>query len=120
MPQADSPKKPLAFPELKPVKIDDPVSIKKPKPRVPSNELNSSDVQIKKIDDDNFFGGGKDNAFNGIKFMGSQIKSFNDIPTLNSQIAPGLRPKPPSINRFGGPGQLTSKIFNANVERATG
>ena len=114
-----SDKRPTIFEELKPVKIEDPLPTPPAKPSNPGGKdpLNTSDVQIKKIDD-NFFGGGgnkKDNFFNGIKFMGSQIQSFNDIPTLHSKIIPGRRPKLPSIPKIGGQGGMISKIFNPNV-----
>jgi len=111
-----SQKKPNIFQELKPVKIDDPEPTPPPKPDFGgTGALTSSDVQIKDLNDDNFFGGGKNNnGFNGIKFMGSQIASFNDIPTLNSKIVKPKTPKIPSINKIG-EGGLISKIFNPAV-----
>ena len=95
--------------------------------------LTSSQVKIKKIDK-NFFGkqdnkpsgGGGNQAQNGITFMGSQIASFNDIPTMNSKIGPpggfklpslpGL-PGLPKLPPFAPPGKhpFSSKIFDPNV-----
>ena len=119
---AESPKKPNIFEELKPTKIDDPDPTPKPKPS-PQNVLTSSDVQIKDLNDNNFFGNKKpgQGGANGINFMSSNIQSFNDIPTLNSKIVPFKRPKLPSINKFGGGpgGGITSKIFNPNVGFST-
>ena len=104
---------------MKPTKIEDPEPT--PSPPQPSfgggGALTSSDVQIKDLNDDNFFGGNNkiNNGFNGIKFMGSQIASFGDIPTLNSKIVKPKLPKLPSINKIGGPGGMMSKIFNPAV-----
>jgi hypothetical protein len=117
IPKPGSQKKPSIFEELKPTKIDDPDPTPKP-PQSPKRVLTGSDVQIKDPNDNNFFGN-KNNGGgpNGINFMGSQIQSFNDIPTLNSKIPSFGKPKLPSINKFGGGpgGGMTSKIFNPNV-----
>lgn len=117
VPKVDPARKPNVFQDLKPTKVEEPEPTPPARPANPggAGELHSSDVQIKDPNQDVFGGGKKDNKFNGIKFMGSQIASFNDIPTLNSKIVPGRRPKLPSINKIGGPGQLISKIFNPNV-----
>lgn len=99
-----------------------------------------SQVKIKKIDKNFFLPGGNKKPIggkdalnkikNGITFMGSQIASFNDVPTINSKIVLpnkfGGGNKVPSIGRldnfpfpppFAKPGNAPSmsKIFDANV-----
>ena len=139
-PVAPEPAKPTP---LKIIKVDD--ADLQPQNTLEDDDIapqTGSQVKIKKIDG-NFFGlggnkkpsGGNnpiDKIQNGITFMGSQIASFNEVPTINSKIVlpnrfgGGGGVKPPSIGKFdkfpfpppfGKPGKAPSmsKIFDPNV-----